>query len=132
VQLLSAFHTQTKEGEYHNMESFQDRYGLMAYTKALSLRQRGLLEVTKCEWCPTYLDHCHQHQWVRGELCPHHNNRMKQIDARTHSLRAAQAWQISQFLRCPECRKVLEGHPAETQADAVAQLNRVIRHFPAF
>lgn len=81
--------------------TFIQRYGLVQYDRAVAAR---FPRVGLCEWCPpqkTYFDHCHAHGWIRGEVCPSHNGRMKQIDARLRS--EWEPWMVQHWLRCPDC-----------------------------
>ena len=77
-----------------------DRVGLVQY-HSLKLPER----VGTCELCPpknTYFDHCHEHGWIRGELCSSHNGRMQFIDAETRQ-DLWEDWMLMHWLKCPDC-----------------------------
>lgn len=78
--------------------SFIERNGLIRYPAAN-------LRLGMCELCPpksTVLDHCHEHGWIRGELCASHNGRMRLIDA-GDGQQGWEPWMFEHWLRCPEC-----------------------------
>jgi Recombination endonuclease VII len=86
------------------MESFIERYGLMKYNG------RHPLKMGTCELCPptappppsqTVYDHCHQHGWIRGEVCISHNSRL--------TVPGSYQWgpdMIAFWNRCPECPRL--------------------------
>ena len=80
--------------------TFIQRFGLIQYDRTKLPDRLGM-----CELCPplnTVFDHCHEHGWIRGEVCSSHNGRMKQIDA---GLRPElwEPWMLMHWQRCPDC-----------------------------
>src|SRR5205823_9787657 len=71
---------------------------------------RHPLKMGRCELCPptalpppsqTVYDHCHQHGWIRGEVCVSHNRRL--------TLPGSYYWgpeMIEFWNRCPECPRL--------------------------
>ena len=81
--------------------TFIEAHGYVQYSEA---RNWPLPRIGLCEWDHrTYLDHCHVHGWVRGEVCGHHNSRMAAFDAGLLFLDQREPWMLEQWLRCPEC-----------------------------
>lgn len=83
--------------------NFIERNGLIRYPVAN-------LRLGVCELCPpkrTVLDHCHEHGWIRGELCASHNGRMQLIDAGDRQ-RSWEPWMLEHWQRCPECAATQE------------------------
>lgn len=78
-------------------------HGPVHYDRAsLLFRRTG-----KCEVCPpvnTYVDHCHEHDWIRGELCASHNTRLQFIDADICPHKW-EPWMLEYWRRCPDCTK---------------------------
>jgi len=82
------------------MTSFIDRYGPVQYNRVKLPDRTGI-----CELCPpknTYFDHCHEHGWIRGELCSSHNIRMARIDADVDQQKW-EDWMMRHWYRCPDC-----------------------------
>lgn len=93
--------------------TFIERNGLIRYP-GVNLR------LGMCELCPpksTVLDHCHEHGWIRGELCASHNGRMRLIDAGDGQC-GWEPWMLEHWLRCPEC--------AATQARELPQQPKLL------
>jgi hypothetical protein len=92
------------------MQGFQQIHGLIRYNWFKNPPLLG-----RCEWCKptdTELDHCHLHGWIRGGVCPYHNNRLQLIDAGVSPERW-QPWQVAHWLRCPDCAATLERNVKE-------------------
>ena len=110
------------------------RFGLMKYDRTRLPDRLGM-----CELCPplsTVFDHCHEHGWIRGEVCSSHNGRMKLIDA---GLRPElwEPWMLEYWRRCPDCAesrmRVLQDRQELdvelTQLDALLLMRYASRQF---
>lgn len=82
--------------------TFIERYGLVGYG-GTHLPKLGVCEI--CLTIPppaTYLDHCHEHGWIRGEVCHSHNLKMQAIDAGT-KVHLWEPWMLEHWQKCPDC-----------------------------
>jgi len=63
----------------------------------------GICEVCLASPPPaTDLDHCHEHGWIRGEVCHSHNLKMQAIDAGT-KFHLWDPWMLEHWQKCPDC-----------------------------
>lgn len=70
----------------------------------------SVLPGTSCETCGSarlrpVTDHCHEHGWVRGLVCPRCNNLMAYVDRRVAPKveSALLAALVALWQRCPDC-----------------------------
>jgi hypothetical protein len=82
--------------------TFIERYGLVRY-KGTHPSKLGVCEICLAVPPPaTYLDHCHDHGWIRGEVCHSHNLKMQAIDAGT-KFHLWEPWMLEHWQKCPDC-----------------------------
>ena len=95
--------------------NFIERAGLVQYDRQKLPDRSGV-----CDLCPpkvTYFDHCHEHGWIRGEVCPSHNGSMKLIDANRNQ-HLWEPWMLRHWLRCPDCAAARNRELPETPDDS--------------
>ena len=106
------------------MTGFIERNGFVQYSSAPLLERTG-----QCDVCPpanTFFDHCHEHGWIRGELCGSHNQRLHSIDAGVRPERW-EPWMAEYRRRCPECTPTVPVAARLLTADDMYRLNRCRR-----
>jgi len=86
--------------------TFIETHGLVRYGRTRPTKT-GICEI--CQTAPppaTVLDHCHEHGWIRGEVCLSHNALLATRSDRWDETMIA-CWN-----HCPDCPKLVALPPA--------------------